>query len=180
MARCTVPFCLSLHPSCLCFFFMCVTFPPAWHIVHVARVTDLLLDVWLKTAQREARHCCVPRTFTLRACSVSHVQSDGKNVKLTSLNGPDHDSSEDLQFIRAVQGHPPKVTSILPGCTYIVLQEGYQKYFYHVGGAYGTFMIPNSGLIRVRSKHPKGRNATFCTLVYLSTVKKNSRRTFFF
>ena len=115
MARCIVSFCWSLHPSC--HFFMCCTLPPAWHIVQVARGTDLLLDVWLKTAQREARHCCVPRTCTLRACGVSHFQSDGKNVKLTSLNGLDHDSSEDLESIRAVLGHPSKVASILLGCT---------------------------------------------------------------
>ena len=99
------------------FSFMCCTFPPAWHIVQVARVKDLLLDVWLKTAQREARHCCVPRTCTLRACGVSHFHSDGKNVKLTGLNGPDHDSSEDLESIRAFRGHPSKVASILLGCT---------------------------------------------------------------
>ena len=95
------------------------------------------------------------------------------NVKLTSVYGADHDSSEDLEFIRAVQGHPLKVASILPGCTCIVLQEGIPKYLYHVGCAYDTLMIPKSGLIPVQNKHQEGRNATFCTLVYLSTVKKN-------
>ena len=134
---------ILLVTSPFVYFFFFFHVPPAWHIVQVARVTDLLLDVWLKTAQREARHCCVPRTCTLRACSVSHLQSDGKNVKLTSLHRPDHDSSEDLEFIRAVQGHPSKVVSILPGCTYIVLQEGYPNYSCHVGGAYDTLMIPN-------------------------------------
>ena len=129
------------------FLFHVLHLPPAWHIVQVARVTDLLLDVRLQTAQREARHCCVPRTCTLRACSVSHFQSDGMNVTLTSVYGADYDSSEDLEFIRAVQGHPLKVASILPGCTCIVLQEGIPKYLYHVGCAYDTLMIPNSGLM---------------------------------
>ena len=90
------------------------------------------------------------------------------NVKLTSLHGPDHDSSEDLEFIREVQGHPPKVVSILPGCTYIVLQEGYPKYLYHVGCAYDTLMIPNSGLIPVQNKHHKGRHAHSARLCIFS------------
>ena len=29
----------------------------------------------------------------------------------------------------------------------IILQEAYPKYFYHVGCAYNTLMMPNSGLI---------------------------------
>ena len=148
---------LVTSPFVSLFFFMCNTFPPAWHIVQVARVTDLLLDVWSQTAQREARHCCVPRTCALRASSVSHFQSDGKNVKLTSVYGPVHDSSEDLEFIRAVQGHPSKVASVLPGCTYIVLQEGYPK-----------LLVPR----RRRLRHAHDSNFRIN-----SSTKQSSRRT---